>query len=132
MKLKQSACHIWRKREMQSEYAMIAYIRGRFASIKQHKEEKKNMNIETGLLAKLIGPNEEQEAMIRAKGKNFFRVAAELEKEASQQLGDKLETYVDLNKPSPLVNWAAKKRSEQCKKKVKRKIIKASRSRNRQ
>jgi TRAP-type C4-dicarboxylate transport system substrate-binding protein len=89
------------------------------------------MNIETGQLLRLIGSSEEQEVMIREAGEDFLRIPEELEAEARQQLGNKKETFVPLNKPSSLADWAAKARAEQSKKKAKRKMIKASKRRNR-
>jgi cytosine/adenosine deaminase-related metal-dependent hydrolase len=94
------------------------------------------MNVETGEL-NLVTEEEMKEAI----KKGFTSVPKEHQEEAAKELGDKKSVMVDMNKKSPLVNWAKeqKKRIEETKRKTLRaekrkrvaKIAKASKRRNR-
>ena len=83
------------------------------------------MNVNTGELYKM-SPEMETELM-KDREKNFKKlfeqVPKEYEEEALKELGDNDYVKVDMNKNTPLVNWAKKKR--------KNKMAKKSRKKNR-
>jgi hypothetical protein len=81
------------------------------------------MNVDNGHLIKL--------AQYEAMRAGYHEIPPELQTEANRELSGKKETFVDLGKPSPLANWAAKKRAEERKQKFKRKTAKTARKKNR-
>lgn len=81
------------------------------------------MNIDTGHL-KMLSDS-------LAKEQGYEIVPPDLATEANRVLAGRNEAFVDMTKPGPLVDWAAKMRQERQKKKAKRKAAKASRKKNR-
>jgi hypothetical protein len=79
------------------------------------------MNIDKNELSRLsIMPSEEEL-------KSMFIIPEELEEEANGLLGDKEKVKVDMTKDTPLIRWAKDKKKQ----KAKRKMVEASRKRNR-
>ena len=86
------------------------------------------MNCQTGELRRMTESlsEKEREEFIR----QFKPVPKEHEKEANELLGDQEQTFVDLDKDTPLVNWAKAQRKDGMSK-AKRKMVKKSRKQNR-
>lgn len=79
------------------------------------------MNPETGHIVRV----DSEEEMLRLAGAGYEPVPDELNRAARRKLAGRKEAYVSMNSGGKLSRWAAKKR------KARRKMVKASRRRNR-
>jgi hypothetical protein len=85
---------------------------------------------QTGILQKMRELEREKAELVKAMGDSIKVVPEEFSEEANRLLGEQDRIFVDMEKDTPLVNWAKSQHKPDNSKK-KRKMAKQSRKQNR-